>query len=87
MTSAVFSGSSCVAHHQAERAHGQVERHLALVGRVVVGVEQHDLVARQRAAHRAGLDRLAGRVADLRVVSVWPKPSRMVRPQAAAPAR
>ena len=59
-------GAVFVADHQAERAQRQVQRQLALGRRVVVDVEQHDLIARQRAAHGAGLDRQAGRVADLR---------------------
>jgi hypothetical protein len=46
-----------LAHHQ---------RDLALDRGLAVGVEQGDLVAGQRAAHGAGLERLVGRVADLR---------------------
>ena len=59
-------GAVLVGLHQAQRAHRQVQRHLALVGRMFVDVEQHHLVAGKRAPHAAGLDGLAGRVADLR---------------------
>ena len=41
-------------------------RHFAFLGVLVVRIQQADPVARQRPAHRAWLDRLAGRIADLR---------------------
>ena len=62
----VLRGAFLVAGHQAERALAQVDADLAFVGLAAVCVEQRDAVAGQRPAHRARLERLAGRVADLR---------------------
>jgi hypothetical protein len=55
-----------VAQHQAQRRHRvQQQRDLAFLGRLLVEVEQGHAVARQRAAHRARLEELARRIADL----------------------
>ena len=55
-----------VADHETQRSRGQVEADLALVRRLAGHrVDQHDGIARRRAAHRARLDRLTGCVADL----------------------
>ena len=55
-----------VADHQPERALRQVHADLALVRHLPGGgVDQGDRVAGDRAAHRAGLHGLPGRVADL----------------------
>ena len=51
--------------HQRRGTVREVDADLAFLGILVVGIEQPDLVAGQGAAHRAGLDRLAGRIADL----------------------
>jgi hypothetical protein len=63
----VLRGIAEVPGHQAELTAVQVEADLTLVGRLAGDrVDQDDLVAGQRAAHRPQADVLAGGVADLR---------------------
>ena len=71
---------------EVERTAGQVEADLALTGgagdRLAGrGVDEDDRHAGHGPAHRADDDPLAGELPIRQVVSVWPKPSRIVTPQ------
>ena len=56
-----------VALHQAGRALiAEHQRHFAFLGRIAVGIDDADAVARHRPPHRADLQRLLRRIADHR---------------------
>src|SRR5262249_5613921 len=61
----VALGVAVVSRHHGSGARLQVDRDLALLGPPSVLVEERDLVAGERAAHRPGPHRLPGAVADL----------------------